>query len=226
MTWRKREDGELMVEAVIVFVIAVMVVFMLMNIALFTYQKIHISATANQAAADIANIYSETEADPFRSCINTSQLYFRKPYRYIGKAGSTGLDQEQKKKAEWYAEYLMSKNDILVKPSHSNDSNKNCITVQINKNTELGQRQLVLEIKRTYPLLAVNPLKYFGLDLEYTYSATGYAQCYDMIDYINTANMTQEAASRFHSIVNGTVIGGLMENFSSLILELKDHGEE
>ena len=60
----KREEGELMVEAVIVFSITIMVVFILMNFALFTYQKGNLTALANRAASDIANSYAYENAEP------------------------------------------------------------------------------------------------------------------------------------------------------------------
>lgn len=221
MLSEKNESGEIMVESVIVFSITIMVVFSLMNFAFFSYQRANLTMEANRAATEIANIYAMKGTDPFYGYVSLNQIKNRSLYRYIGITGWTSLDRKQMAKAKWYAAYLLEVTEYLHPESPDGSRGyRDDIQVSMEKN-DFGFRQIKVDIQREYSVLAVNPFKYFGLDDTYTATATGYAQCYDMIDYINSEHAAVEIKKRIVKMSQKFVVVDLVENLAKAVNSIR-----
>lgn len=222
MQRRSDENGEIMVESTIVFIITLMVVFSLMNFAFMSYQKANLSVQANHAATEIANVYAIREADPFLGYVDEKRIEQKKLYRYIGAVGRTSLDKEQAEKAKWYVAYLLEATEYLhPKRTDGSRGYRDDIEVSVIKN-DFGFRQIKVDVKREYSVLSAFPFQFLGLDAAYTARATGYAQCYDMIDYINTEHTVVEVKKRLNKMWQDNAVGDLLENGAGLINNIMD----
>lgn len=186
----KEENGMVMIEAVYVTVIAIMIIFFTMNAGAIYYNRIVITAAANEAANGIAEVYGCAGKEPFFAY--TAPEYFggRDVYRYeVG--GKADLDQTAEKKGKWYASYLIKEDEYTPE----NQMDFSGVTVERGEN-QIGAQTVSVTIKREYPVFAVNPAAFWGLDLRYEVKATGTAVCYDLIHQMNGMAFVNEIENK------------------------------
>lgn len=170
----KSENAEVMVEASLIMSIAVIVIFMLMYLNFITYHQTLITTTANQTATNIAQVYSNSFKDPVTGYVDVSNL---DKEGIVNKMKSEAYTEIITKDAEWYSKYSMIKGQFLKAEEPE-------VEVRIeNKNGALLRAQVVVDIKEAYELPFV---RFFGIDNPMIeYQATGRADCYEIMDYIN-----------------------------------------
>ena len=170
----KREDGEMIIEASIILPLILILYGVLMMLVLLMYQKIVVSVTVNEAASSIASVYSDPLKDPKYGYIAVEDINTHN-YLYREIFGNS-LQISNERKAEWYTYYLLEKRRLLkagkVKVSSEIKKKKNAL---IQKNLYVTATE-----EFTVPLVGV-----FGIDNKVTFSATGCAECDDMISYMN-----------------------------------------
>ena len=170
--WLREEDGEMVVEATIVMVVTVMVVFLLLNISVFVMQRGNLVVQANRAAVRLAGEYQNKMSE----------------YDYDGS--NPMLKAVREISSEETAEKIEKQiaGSELFHPSSVPDESMEfvkCDVVGVNK--EMGvatehQKRVVVLATRYYQMLAINPCAYFGLDTMYLAKAEGKADCYDLFE--------------------------------------------
>ncbi|MBD5544097.1 MAG: hypothetical protein HDR01_07650 [Lachnospiraceae bacterium] len=207
------QKGEIQIEAIVVVVIVIYVIFFLMNIGILVYQQENVTVTANQAAADVARTYAMPYSDPFLSYISLEYIKDRSPYRYWSFSNSKhNLDKQAKEKAKWYACYRLADSEYNQEQSGGYDN----VSVEMGEN-DMGMRVLKVTISRKYSALILNPVKYFGLDPDYTVTAEGTAICYDAIHDMNMTAWYQELHTKGSQL---TAAGRAWDSFVKAISKI------
>lgn len=173
----KREKGEVMVEASLVMTVVIVVIVTLAYLGLIMYHQTLITSTANQTASNIAQVYSNSGKDPVTGYIDVSNL---DNDGMVIKMKNQAYSNVITKKAEWYSRYRLAKGRFLK-------SDEPKIEVKIeNKKGALLRAQVIVTVEVDYELPFV---KLLGLEsTTIHYKATGRADCYEILDYINTIN--------------------------------------
>ena len=171
----KREKGEVMVEASLVMTVVIVVIVTLAYLGLIMYHQTLITSTANQTASNIAQVYSNSGKDPVTGYIDVSNL---DNDGMVIKMKNQAYSNVITKKAEWYSRYRLAKGRFLK-------SDEPKIEVKIeNKKGALLRAQVIVTVEVDYELPFV---KLLGLEsTTIHYKATGRADCYEILDYINT----------------------------------------
>ncbi|MGN0548728.1 MAG: InlB B-repeat-containing protein [Acutalibacteraceae bacterium] len=170
----KREKGEMMVEASLVLTVVIVVIVSLAYLGLIMYHQTLITSTANQTASNIAQVYSNSSKDPVTGYIDVSNL---DNDGMVNKMKNQAYADVIKEKAEWYSKYRLAKGNFLK-------SEEPEIDVKIeNKNGALLRAQVVVTVEEDYELPFVQLL---GMEKPtIKYKATGRADCYEILDYVN-----------------------------------------
>lgn len=211
----KKENGAIMVEGTIILAVVVFVLMILMDFGFLMYHKYAVTKTANEVAADVANVYAHPEAEPYIGYIDLTDFTRTNLYRHFNTLihNQDKLITNMEKKAKWYACYRISKDELWGSTSSFSD-----IKAKVLEKAGLGRCRLQVTVKRKYKVLSLSLFKFFGLDPEYTCEATGYADCVDPIDYINNTNMRKELIEKYLGTINKWLknILGVIENISNL----------
>ena len=186
----KREKGEVMVEASLVMTVVIVVIVTLAYLGLIMYHQTLITSTANQTASNIAQVYSNSGKDPVTGYIDVSNL---DNDGMVIKMKNQAYTDVITKKAEWYSRYRLAKGRFLKAEEPK-------IEVKIeNKKGALLRAQVVVTVEVDYELPFV---KLLGIEKPtIRYKATGRADCYEILDYINTV----DAADKIDVTENYTV---------------------
>lgn len=183
----KKENGELTIEATIVMVVTMVVVFFIINMGFVVYHKQMVTAVATRTASDMSYIYGDRYKEPFFGYMIEDYFADTSPFRYMGITNNLKIKNEQK--ARWYACYFLSiyemadskKQYTKVGESYNLvDKSDRFSGVQASVGTNsLNQREITISIDMQYPVLALNPLVLFEFDPKYEVSATATATCID-----------------------------------------------
>ena len=204
MKLKREENGEVMIEAIVVVVIAVMVIFFTMNVGIMYHNRNVLHAIANESASAIANVYGSIGKEPFYGYTDPAFFARRDAYRHTGYA----LEKKAKEKGKWYASYLVNEYEFsTVKMEFSG------ITVDCEKN-DLGQKIIRVRIKKEYPVFVAMPSEIFGLDLKYEIETEGVAVCYDVLHQMNAITLIDEVQSH---VVDNSLILSSVKSISDLV---------
>lgn len=169
----KRENGEVVVEASIVVTIVVIFISVMLYIGMILYQQSLVSMMANQTASNIAQVYSNSLRDPFTGYVDVDKVY--QSVTYSNLKDDAYMDVI-KQKADVFSKYRLKSSRMLANESSSVD-------VQIvKKPNELLKNQIVVTIRDKYDIPLVG---FFGTDGIVEFSASGRADCVDILEYIN-----------------------------------------
>lgn len=207
----KNEKGSLVIEAVIVCVVTIMVIFGLMVMSILIYEKQSLQILADETAVEVANIYSNLSKDPFYGYVNSEEFYNTDLYRNLFKDST--YETQNITKAKWYAAYRMADTMLLEGKKEPE------ITVKIvDKPSDIMVKQMAVTLKKEYD---VPILGYFGIDKNVTFEATGYADCYDMIEYINFTDLVVDGAKKLEETFGVDKIGDAAANFRKAVAFLQ-----
>lgn len=178
---KRKEQGNVIIEASIVMTIAVVMVAVLINLGIMMYNRNLMNTVATEAAVNIANVYSSTYRDPFYGYMDDSEFYKTNLYRYVSILSFH--DATAERKATWFSLYSLKKHSI------TEIENPKVDVEVIQKPGSLARHQIVVRIEAKYemPLTAI-----WGGDNKATYIAEGKADCIDLLDYFNTVGMVKE----------------------------------
>ncbi len=171
----KKEKGEVMIESTIVVTFVLLFLTVLIFLGLIVYQQTLISVMANQTASNVAQLYSNELKDPFTGYIDASSLSTQKVTQ---KMKDEAYKNVIKQKAEWFAKYRLKKYQFL-----DNEGIK-VETDLIAKPNELMKSQIVVKVTADY---SVPFVQLFNSDGKFSYSATGRADCFDLLDFATAA---------------------------------------
>lgn len=170
---RKNENGEVVVEASLVVTIVAIFISVMFYIGMILYQQSLVSIMANRTASNIAQVYSNNIKDTFTGYVDSDSIY--QSITYSNMKTDAYIDVISQK-AKTLAFYRLKSAKILNSESASVD------VEIVNKPHELLKSQVIITINDKYELPLVSM---FGVDNKLTFSATGRADCVDILEYIN-----------------------------------------
>lgn len=206
----KNNRGEITIEATIVLVTTMFVLFAILSFGFLIYEKHNVSVTASTIAVKIAQTY----AFPDNSDLETG-LYTVDPagnmhlYRYLF-GNDDALQSKNEERAQSYGITRLS-NLSLASPA-----GEPTLTFEL-KNDGLGRNHVEVTINAKYEFIGSSFLSLFGLPTTMDYQATGYAECLDIIDYVGTVNY---ANTMFDAGWSGSSIVKAVKSWWSAISKL------
>ena len=214
MKREENEEGMIMVEAIYVVVITIVVIFFAINVGVVFHNRMVVTASANEAAASVAEVYKALDKDPFYAYMEASDFKHIDPYRYVNFGNIYKTTTESK--AKWYASYLIYNSEFAAQRSMNFDD----IVTKLEKN-KIGQQVLYVTIKRKYPVFDMNPVAFFGLDPDYEAEATGTAVCYDVIHQMNKTAFIDELQDKATDNAGGHIIDNILDTIEAVREALK-----
>ncbi len=169
----KRESGQVVVEASIIVSLVMIFITVLLYIGMVLYQKTLVSVMANQTASNIAQVYSNNLKDPFTGYVDPDRAYQSVTYSNMKTDAYMDVIEQ---KANIFAQYRLKSSRILA-------TGNSAVEVDIvKKPNELLKSQVVVTIKDRFDV----PLAgFFGANGIMEFSASGRADCVDILEYIN-----------------------------------------
>lgn len=202
----KEENGMVMIEAVYVVIIAIVMIFFLLNVGFVYYNRMVVTAIADEAAVSIANNYGYTWKEPFYSYMGENAFRGIDPYRHMNE---TKLKKSVEAKGRWYTSYLLS--DLEWSKEERTDFDD--VTVAYGDN-EMGMKTVTVTIEKNYPVFSFAPSVFWKLERDYEVEATGVAVCYDPVYRMNTTAFVSEMEKK---IVSGTATGKIVNSLCSIV---------
>lgn len=203
--FKRGEKGELTIEASIVVVLVMLVVYLLFGIAFLFYQHFSIVEIANDTATRIARVYPILNAEPANTTIEKDDILSRKYYRYIFSNGDHETVNETK--GDNLAKSLLNNITMLKKvddPVIDTDIRHDAYAV----------RHVEVKVSATYRMPGNAIFKFFGLPETMTLSGVGRARCMDPIDYINSVDSIKHGIEKLEE---GSTILNTYTNLVSFI---------
>ncbi len=169
----KRQRGEVVVEASLIVTLVMLFITIMLYIGMVLYQQTLASVMANQTAANIAQVYSNNLKDPFTGYVASDRVYQSVTYSNMKTDAYMNILEQ---KANVFAKYRLKSSRILGNGISSVDVDV------VKKPNELLKSQIVVTIRDRYdvPLVGI-----FGTSGLVEFSASGRADCVDVLDYVN-----------------------------------------
>ena len=177
---RKDENGMIMIETLIVFTVTIFLLFFILAIFSVMYQRWNIQTIANETAAKISQTYRFKNEDLYDTELSKSDITSVKHYRYFF-GSKKDLANQNKMRVNDYAK------NRLARTTYTIDVSEPTITYEI-KSDSLARRHVELTIEGEYSVPFGDMLAYFGFDSTIKYKTTAYAECVDLIDFMNTVD--------------------------------------
>lgn len=194
-------SGEIMIEAVLVFIPTLFVIVFLIALGFIYYQQWNVQYVADAVAEQVALSYGYDEDGGANGELTKDQIVHRRIYRY-----SFGKDKTQSNAIDVGQEYGAHLFELtnLAKPR-----NEETIDVKIEEDS-LGRRHAQIHVKGSYHMYFAEGLHVFGFGENYTYEATSLAECYDMSALGSTVMFTKNGVD---ILLNGSKIKTMVNDW-------------
>ena len=187
----KSENGEVMLEGMIVMIITMLLLIWILGIGFVYYQRYLVTAVTNDAATKISATYNNPDSDIILGYIETESLSERDLYRNFNKSSLVSVNE---KKADDYVKYALERINFAGTVKDVNVSLK---MVQ----DSVFRKHIEIETICTFNTPFGIGLSIFGMQEQTTYKATGRADCTDIIDYISTAEFAKNGLDISESVI-------------------------
>ncbi len=203
----QREDGAMMLDGMIAMLVTILVMVFLMSLGFLFYQQWIVSNVANDTASRVAQSYAYPNTDPVIGYIDVELMDHVSLFRYMGD----DLETENAEKAENYAAWALQLSSLAYPVSPPQ------IDVQVLSDS-LARRHIEVTVQAEYKIPLGGALKYFGLSDTFTYEATGYGVCMDLLDYIHTVDTVKTLSE---DTISSKFLG-TVDSFLSMLGKLKE----
>lgn len=169
--------GEVMLESLVVYTITIFLLFFILAIFSALYQRWNVQTISNETAARYAQTYRFSDKDVLSGYVTKDQLVAVKEYRYLGNS----LEDSAKKEVLDYSKNRLSKTTFtrdVVEPT---------ISVKVLKD-DVSRRHIEVTIEGEYKVPFGEAMDFFGMGGSLKYKTVAYADCVDLIDYVNTTD--------------------------------------
>ncbi len=207
----KEERGEIMLEASIIFVPILILLFVLLSLCFFYYQTAMMDSVANEVAADVAQNYKFQNIAVGKNKLTYSDVISTKMYRTTFNMNS--LEGLQKARADKYAQWRVPITSLGFNPDKLN------VECSI-EHSGIGRTYVKVKISQKTDFFLSGILDMTGITKKNTmFSATAYAECMDLTGYASTVNFTRYAADMLDAFSD---VGEFYSSLKDLIEALKD----
>lgn len=200
---KNKNQGMIMLEAVMVLAMSCVLFFMLFMITFIYYQEWTIKTIADSTAAQIAQSYKLPDSE-MNGKADKNMIVNIDPYRYFLLRKNI-LKTKNETKAKLYVIDSYKKASILKNLDNPT------VTMEL-KSDSLSRRHITVHIKGTYKV----PFQMLFLPNDITYDIEGSAECLDLIDYLNTVDYVDNVTSL--SLLNSKIIQAI-----NSVLKLFNH---
>lgn len=171
------ENGEIMIEAILVMIPTLFVMIFLLSLGFLLYQQWNIQFIADEVASKVACDYEYADEE-----IQTGEISLKKAqktilYKYL--FNSDEMEEVNAKKAYTYGTLLSTKTSY---GSGAGDETIKLETIE----DSLARRHICVTVTGTYRIPFAEGLEIFGIEGTRSISAVSYAECVDLTDYMNT----------------------------------------
>lgn len=190
----RNESGEFVIESTFLMFITIMMVFFVINVGGIYYNRVVVTAVANESANAVAAIYGNNYKEPFMNFTDSDSVSSRNPYRYAF-LGTKHIRENTEEKGKWYACYLLSKTELNRDNKKTTKKDFDGVKVECVDCHALDAVKVQVSITREYPVLTVNPTKALnvpGMSSYYTVKAEGGAVCYDLLHQMNSIGLKKQ----------------------------------
>lgn len=182
----KNENGEIMLESILVVIPTLFILVFLLSLGFLLYQKWNIQYLADDVAEKVALRYEYIDEELPTPSIELKDAQKTVLYKYLFH-----MDDYLKatsRKAQDYGSLLAKKT------GYGTGSGDEVIEVEQEEDS-LARRHIQVTVTGTYRIPFSEGLEIFGIDGERTFSAVSYAECVDIGDYMNTVVFGQQAGN-------------------------------
>lgn len=199
--WKKKEQGEIMLEGLIVTIITTLMLIWILAIGFVYYQRYLLTAVTNDAAAKVAATYSNPGSDLVMGYISCNELSGRDLYRGFTNNALFELNQS---KAQAYVCYILEQRNFAGTIDNVE------VNMKLVADSAL-RKHITIETTCTFNTPFGAALKLFGMSSQQTYTATSSADCTDIADYISTVDFASyqlsgnAVSSKVISLINSLI---------------------
>lgn len=198
-------SGELMLESMIVYMITLFLLFFILALFSVLYQRWNIQTIANETAARMAQTYRFESTDASSGYVTKEQLIQTSRgfslYRNI-----LGFDQE----SEMEHRISLYAKGRLARTTYTKNVVEPVCLVHVQSDA-MGRRHVELTIVGEYSVPFGEMLAFFGFPGTTTYEVKAYADCLDLIDYINYVDFVKEQTGL------GQIKGSIIKSVDAVI---------
>lgn len=195
-----------MLESLIVYPVTIFLLFFILAVFSVLFQRWNIQTIANDAATRMAQTYRLNEADEMTGYVTMDELIDIGIYRYAGNLVTKNMEKSIEKRVSEYALWR------LEKTTFTKNVTEPTIKAIVHPDS-LGRRHIEVIVTGEYTVPFGEILSYFGFGSTIVYEAKAYADCVDIIDYINLVDYVDEQ----------TNLGGKFIGFIDSVLSLFDN---
>ncbi len=206
--WRKRENGEVMIESLLVYFVTLLLLFLILALMQAWYQRMTVNVVANDTAAKIASGFRIGAEDLYDATYDADDLAEMNPYRYW--FAYDDLKETATEAAEDYATGRLARSSFIK----SKEGKDTSVTFDI-VGDGIGRKHVVVTLEGEYALPFGEVFGYFGMDDYASYTVCGYAECMDILSYINDVKFASTVASTIVADLGAT--GKLLDSSVTLI---------
>lgn len=190
------QNGEIMLEAAIVFVPVIILLIVLLSLSFMFYQQSLITSAATEIAADTAKNYKFPDLglnntgniisakQPALTNVNSASLY-RMTF------GMGKITNKHKSRAKTFAENRVALSTLGI---NSDDVQVKCEI----KTSSIGRAYVKVKVSQKTDFFLSGIFELAGASEDGTlFSSTAYAECDDLMEYTSLVNFTQYEAKKF-----------------------------
>ena len=205
----KKENGEVMIESLIVYLITFTLLFFILALMMLTYQRFTINTVATDMAVKIAQNIRYSEINIEDGIYTEKDIKSLKPYRYLFGNVNSMQNKLQKSGGNYALSRLMKTtfNGVVTEDNTT-------FTVKILSDGP-ALRHVTVTVVGEYKLPFDEMLDFFNLSQIKTFNVTASAKCVDILDYVNYVDFTKNVVN----IVYGDLgkVGKLVDKIVTLV---------
>lgn len=191
-TIRRKENGEVMLESIIVYLITFTLLFMVLALIMISYQKFTIKTVAADVAVKVSQNIRYGDVDVEDGSFTKEDIKKLKAYRYL-----FGNESDLENKIEELGrKYTYNR---LMKTTFKNIVTEDNTDFSIDLVSDgPALRHVTVKINGEYKLPFVDILNFFNLKNITEYEAVESAECIDVLDYINYIDFSKNTVDTLY----------------------------
>ncbi len=175
----KNENGEVMLEGMLVMIITMFMLIWILAVGFIYYQRYITNIVVNDAAVKIASTYNNPTSDIVMGYVTTEELQNRDLYRNF--SFSSKLKDVNEERAKAYILYMLDNTNFkgVVKDTD--------VKLELVSDSMM-RKHIKITLNCSYNTPFGFALSYFGMDSVSKYSVSSCAESVDYSEYIATVN--------------------------------------
>lgn len=181
MKINKNNRGQVVIESMLVYVVTLALLFLILALMCALYQRFNVDTVANDTAEKIAQNFRVSPENINEQGIQNSSSYDDpEDYRYLVNSKYSDILENSKDFGNDFAIHR------LMRSSFGNTIDTAKTDVEVNVVADgIGKRHVEVCISGKYNIPFAEIFDYFNLDGFTEYKVYGYAECLDLLEFLN-----------------------------------------